>query len=370
MSTRSERTANGVRRAGLVGGVLGLAAAGVAAAVATEKYAIGRLRRKAPDEVEEAYGRLPADREYTVTADDGVVLHVEEVGPADAPLTVVFVHGWTLHLGSWHFQRQGLAEMTNPALRMVFFDQRSHGRSGRGDSASCTIDQLGRDLAAVLRVAVGSRPVAMVGHSMGGMSIMALADQQPQMFERQIVGIALLSTSAGALLATLRVGLPKPIRSRGLRLAIRGLGAGPKLAERLRRGASDAVWLFVRRFAFGSKDVSPALVDYVDQMIGSTPVDVIADFYPTLAGHDKVAALPGLRRTEVLLICGDNDRLTPLEHSETMAAELPDAELVVIEGAGHVAMMERAALVNLHLRAFLHRAARRASGSKSGRRRA
>ena len=66
-------------------------------------------------------------------ADDGVLLSVEEIGPRDAPLTVVFVHGYTLSMASWAFQRRTLAaELATanghrPDARLVFYDQRGHG---------------------------------------------------------------------------------------------------------------------------------------------------------------------------------------------------------------------------------------------------
>ena len=85
-------------------------------------------------------------------ADDGVLLSVEEIGPRDAPLTVVFVHGYTLSMASWTFQRRTLAaELATanghrPDARLVFYDQRGHGASGRGHAERSTIEQLARDL--------------------------------------------------------------------------------------------------------------------------------------------------------------------------------------------------------------------------------
>ena len=37
----------------------------------------------------------------------------------------------------------------------------------------------------------------LVGHSMGGMTIMALAEQRPELFAERVAGVALISTSAG-----------------------------------------------------------------------------------------------------------------------------------------------------------------------------
>jgi pimeloyl-ACP methyl ester carboxylesterase len=337
--------------------------------LATERYAIGRIRGGPDPAAGEPYGRLRADRTSTVLASDGVRLHVEEVGPASAPLTVVFVHGYSLAMGSWHYQRIGLADMRNPGIRMVFYDLRSHGRSGRGAPERATIDQLGRDLDAVLADLAPAGPVVLIGHSMGGMTIMSLADQHPEYFGQRVVGVALLSTSTGRL-AEVSLGLPAmlaKLRAPILPLLLRGARSRSALVERSRRIGSDIAWLITRRYSFGSTEVSPSLVEYVGQMIAATPIEVIADFYPALHSHDKLAALSTLRDVETLILVGEKDLLTPVEHSRGMAAALPSAELVVVEGAGHLAMLERAPLVNLRLRAFLHRAARGAAGNRSQR---
>jgi pimeloyl-ACP methyl ester carboxylesterase len=356
-----------VRRAGILAGVAGLVAAGAAVGLATERYAIGRIRNAPDAEADEPFGRLPADRSRTVTTDDGLPLAVEEVGPRDAPLTVVFVHGYCLAMGSWHYQRLGLADMTNPRLRMVFYDHRSHGRSGRAPAETATIEQLGEDLHRVLADVVPHGPMVLVGHSMGGMTVMALADRHPELFASRVAGVALMSTSTGRL-SEVTLGLPAvtaKLRAPVLPLALRAMRSRAGLIERSRRIGSDISWLLTRRYSFGSTDVSPALVEYVGQMITGTPVEVVADFFPALNAHDKLAALVRMRDLETLIVVGDKDLLTPVEHSRRMAEALPNAELLVLEGAGHLAMMERQALVTLRLRAFLHRAYRSAAGSSS-----
>jgi pimeloyl-ACP methyl ester carboxylesterase len=350
-----------VNRVGLAAGVAGLVAAGAAVGLATERYAIGRIRHPRQDPgAQEPFGRLPADRRRTVTTDDGLPLAVEEVGPRDAPLTVVFVHGYCLAMGSWHFQRLGLADVTNPRLRMVFYDCRSHGRSARAPTETATIDQLGDDLFRVLSEVVPTGPVVLVGHSMGGMTVMALADRHPELFGRRVVGVALLSTSTGRL-AEVTLGLPAitaVLRAPLLPFALRIMRTRAGLIERGRRVGSDVAWLLTRRYSFGTTEVSPALVEYVGTMIADTPVEVVADFFPALNAHDKLSALGRLRDVETFIAVGDKDLLTPVDHSRRMADALPNAELLVLEGAGHLAMMERPALLNLRLRAFLHRAYR------------
>jgi pimeloyl-ACP methyl ester carboxylesterase len=348
---------------GIAAGLAGLVAAGAAVGVATEKYAIGRIRSRPDPEADQPFGKLRPDRASVVLTDDGVPLEVEEVGPADAPLTVVFVHGLALALGSWHYQWLGLADMTRPRLRMVFYDQRSHGRSGRAPAETVPIDQLGEDLYRVLAAVAPGGPVVLVGHSIGGMAVMALVERHPELFGPRVIGLALMSTSTGRL-SEVSFGLPAVtarLRAPLMPLVLRTMRLRPGLIERSRKVGSDVAWLLTRHYSFGSSDVSPALVDYVEKLIASTPVDVVADFFPALTAHDKLGPLSRLAGLEILIVVGEKDLLTPEEHSRRMAQLLPHAELLVLDGAGHLAMLERPALVNLRLRAFLHRAYRAAA---------
>jgi pimeloyl-ACP methyl ester carboxylesterase len=173
------------RRIGVVGAVAGVGAAGVGAAVGLRRLAVGRVRLRPDPDADEPFGELRG-KPLTVLADDGVPLHVEIDGPDDAPLTIVFSHGYTLNQDAWHFQRRDLPRLRpgDARPRLVFWDQRSHGRSGRGKPTHATIDQTGEDLYAVLQATVQpGAPVVLVGHSMGGMSVMALADRHPELFD-------------------------------------------------------------------------------------------------------------------------------------------------------------------------------------------
>ena len=88
---------------------------------------------------------------------------------------MVVSHGYALSLDSWHYQRLAL----QGRVRTVWWDQRGHGRSQRGPVGSATIDQVGADLAAVIEATAPTGPLVLVGHSMGGMTVMSLADPPP-----------------------------------------------------------------------------------------------------------------------------------------------------------------------------------------------
>ena len=343
------------RQAGLIGAVAGAVALGAAAGLAAERYAVGRVRLGEDPEKEQPFFALPSDRVREVLADDGVPLHVEEVGPEHAPVTVVFCHGYCLTSAAWHYQRQALAK--EDVGKLVFWDQRSHGRSGRSSLERSTIDQLGSDLRAVIEECAPTGKVVLVGHSMGGMTIMALAQHHPELFGDRVVGVALVATSPGVL-AEVSFGLPAVAGKVGRVVApavMRRMRARPAPFERGRRLGSDLAFLLTRRGSFGG-DVPPSVVEFTERMIAQTPVDVIAEFYDTFSDHDKLAALPVLRAVETLVLVGSKDVVTPPSHSRSIAAALPDAQLVVVEGAGHMVMVERPALVTLQLRALVRRA--------------
>ncbi|SOD94021.1 alpha/beta fold hydrolase [Blastococcus haudaquaticus] len=346
--------------AGIVGAVVGLAAAGTAVGVAVSRIAGRRVRAEEigpaaltaaqlrEDDPLGGESRAP-DRTALVQADDGVLLAVEEVGPRDAPLTVVFVHGYTLSMASWTFQRRALAATLatenghRPDARLVFYDQRGHGASGRGKPERSTIEQLASDLATVLETRVPRGPVVLVGHSMGGMTIMGLAALRPELFGPKVVAVGLLSTSSGQL-ADLDFGLPElltRVRAAVLPVAAWTMRRRPAIAERTRRVAADVVSLATRALSFASSDVDPALVRYVDSMIAGTPVDVIAEFYPALAGMDETGSLAPMRTIPTLVLTGDKDTMIPKAHSELLIQRLPDAQYVVVPDAGHMVILEK-----------------------------
>jgi pimeloyl-ACP methyl ester carboxylesterase len=392
-STRPPSKHSRGHTAGIVGALLGLAAAGTAAGVAVTRVAGRRVRAAelgpaadvapelTPAQLREddplGSAARAADRTALVPADDGVLLSVEEIGPRDAPLTVVFVHGYTLSMASWAFQRRTLAaELATanghrPDARLVFYDQRGHGSSGRGTPEHSTIEQLANDLETVLETRVPRGPVVLVGHSMGGMTIMGLAALRPELFGPKIVAAALISTSSGQL-ADLTFGLPElltRVRAAVFPVAAWTMRHRPGLAERTRRLAADVVSVVTRSLSFASTDVDPALSRYVDAMIAGTPVDVIAEFYPALAGLDETGSLEPLRRIPTLVLTGDKDKMIPMEHSELIVERLgwPEeslAEFVVVPDAGHLVLLEKPAEVTEALTALLRRVG---AGAPAGR---
>ena len=353
---------------GVAAGGLGAVAAAVATGVAVERRVV-RARRSGAEDAE-GFTSLRSDPVEIITS-DGVRLHaeVDEVAPystgsdADADdVTLVFVHGYALNLDCWHFQR----EHFRGKHRMVFYDQRSHGRSQRSTPDHATIDQLGQDLSAVIDRLVPEGRVVLVGHSMGGMTIMALAEHHPELFGDKVVGTALISTLPGGMRTSRLFGGRHGDRLLGQltpRL-VAGLARAPELVDSARRRGSNIGYLVNRRFAFGD-EVPASYVEFVDEMLAQTPFEVVAEFFPNFDTLDKFAVLYAFEHVPTLIVCGDQDRITPVGHSRKMAGLMPWATLVECAGAGHMVVLERKDEVNAALDAMIEEAESAASSSRA-----
>lgn len=339
--------------AGAVGAAAGLLAVGAAAGVVAERTVVAKSGRADPEH-DEPFGKL---RTAPIPVHDahGAALHVEVeecTRPNPEGLTLVFSHGYALNQDCWHYQRRDLRALG----RLVFWDQRSHGRSQRSVAETNTIEQLGLDLLTVLDTVVPTGPVVLVGHSMGGMTIMQLALAHPELFGTRVRGVALLSTSPGGL-RDVSLGLPqfaaRPLH-RVLPVTAAVLMRNTNLVEMGRSRVNDLSLLLTRYYSFGSQ-ASPAVAEFTHRMLSETPIDVVSEFLPTLQQHDRRRALAVMGRLPALVMVGDIDRMTPDEHSRAMAGQMPRAELEVVTDSGHMMILEEYALVNDRLRRLLAR---------------
>lgn len=338
--------------------ILGIAASAAGVAVAGTAVGVARRRRvitRRGDRDAPPFGSLRS-RPVTVVADDGVPLHVEVDECEGAELTVVFVHGYALTLDCWHFQRAAYRGL----VRTVFYDQRSHGRSGRSTEGHATIDQLGHDLRRVLDEVAGEQPVVLVGHSMGGMGIVALAEEWPELFGDRVVGVALISTTAGGL-DPHRLVAPFVPSALGSSLGLRTialLARGHRAVDGVRRLTRPLATVVTDQFAFG--DAVPAgYVEFVDEMLSATPFEVVAEFFPSFGTLDKFETVRALGEIPVSVICGTDDKLTSVGHSRKLQSRIPGARLLECRGAGHMVIMERHEQVNAELDQLLAAAGER-----------
>ena len=297
-----------------------------------------------------------------VSSDDGTRIAVEVLGENHPGPTVIFIHGWTFSSRSWHYQRL-LAER----YRLVLMDHRDHGESDSGPRENRTIDQIGRDLHAVIEATSGDRDVVLIGHSMGGMTIMSLAAQHPELFGSKVKAVGLLDTSAARNPADnfrLRGPLANVWTKRWAE-SLAQMSSDPVKAERLRRSGSR-VSVTVSRFL--NLGVKPArqLAVFTEAMSAATSAQVVGDFWMTLDSHDKLEALKALDGVPTLVLVGDRDRLTTVEHARVISAAVPGSRLLELRGAGHCAMLEQPEAVNAALRDLIEAAHTEAVHTEAG----
>ena len=344
------------------GGLGAAALAAVATGVMVERRVV--RSRKAGAAGADRLGVLRSEP-ILLKADDGVRLHaeVDEIAPY-APggrrrrrddVTLLFVHGYALNLDCWHFQREAF----RGEHRMAFYDQRSHGRSERSDRDHATIDQLGDDLAVAIEELAPTGRVVLVGHSMGGMSIIALAERHPDLFAERVRGVALISTTAGGLRPHRVVGrwIPDGVGSLVAPRLVAALAKAPELVDSARRSGSNIGFLIADMFAFGA-EVPAEEVEFLDEMLAGTSFEVLAEFFPHFSSLDKFDSLPAFAQVPTTIICGTKDRLTSIGHSRKMAEHMPGAELVECEGAGHMVIFEARDAVNEALESLVVAASR------------
>jgi pimeloyl-ACP methyl ester carboxylesterase len=301
----------------------------------------------------EDFGLLDADRSVVVTTPDGVDLAVREVGPQDAPLTVVFAHGFCLRMGAFHFQRARLTEQWGSQVRMVFYDQRGHGQSATTSPDSYTVEQLGRDLETVLAVMAPRGPVVLVGHSMGGMTVLSHARQYPQRYPTRVVGAALIASAAEGVS---RSPLGEILENPALEAARFAVRHAPKTVHRTRGAAKSVIGPILRAASYGDEKVSPSVVAFSEAMMHDTPIETLIEFLHALEVHDETKGLDTLAKVPTLVACGDHDLLTPMEYSQSMADCLPKSELVIVEGAGHLVQLEQPEVIDDALVRLVERA--------------
>jgi pimeloyl-ACP methyl ester carboxylesterase len=204
-------------------------------------------------------------------------------------------------------------------------------------------------------------PVVLAGHSMGGMTMMALAEQRPELFGDRIVGAAFVGTSCGGL-ADVTYGLPRPVVKAVLRTlprlqakAIRDEQAGKR--RRLAPGTA--------RLIFGPGADRADVQMTLEDMLGCS-AETAAAFFETFADHDRRHALAALEKVPAMVIVGDHDLLCPMAHSKVIAEQLPLSELSVYPGAGHMVQLERRPEVSRRLLDLLDRTIPSANGATAG----
>lgn len=258
----------------------------------------------------------------------GVEIYYEETGQG-CPL--VMLHGWSMSSRVWRFQKE-LAD----SCRLVIPDLRGHGRSS-APAAGYLLENLAGDVVALFERLELTNAV-LLGWSLGSqVALAAFPKLQERLASLVLVGATPRFTATDGH----PCGLPAT--------ELRGIGL------RLRRNFTGTMGEFFRGM-FAEGELSHEQEDRINREIaldGGLPEPAVAHAtLDILASTDLREKMPAIDRP-MLLIHGSADTICPPGAARYLAERLPDARLVMLDGAGHAPFLSRPDEFNAILRKFL-----------------
>lgn len=271
---------------------------------------------------------------------DGAILHVEMEGATNGPI-LLFTHGWGLSARIWAEARADLGAR----FGLVFWDLPGLGRSGR-PTAGYSIEGFAEDLHAVIDSLPEDRPVILVGHSIGGMTVQAFCARHPELLNRRVAAIVLENTTHTNPLETMifpRVFRPlQPVVELACKL---DMILSPALwAMNWQAWLSGSTHLAARLAAFGARPTREQL-DRTARLITKNSPAVQARGVLAMLHWSVTDKLPRID-VPALVFVGGRDLITMDHAGEAIAAALPQARLVRVEAAGHMGPVEKAGFYN------------------------
>jgi len=230
---------------------------------------------------------------------------------------------WSSPIGGTHAIWVPVARrLVESGHRVVLYDQRGHGASTRG-TAPLTILTLADDFAAVL-AACDVDDAVLAGHSMGGMTIMALATHRPEILAARARAIVLVATAA----ADLGAG------AAAAEWFAANLIASPAVSFALRSPAGNR---FVRG-VFGADPVR-AQMDLTRMLFAETTPQVRAGFLSSMSTMNLLEGIATIGVPTTVMV-GSRDRLTSPSRADQLVHAIRGARLVTLPGRGHMLPLE------------------------------
>ncbi len=282
---------------------------------------------------------------------DGSELEVQFYGPEEG-VPIVLTHGWGLHSAEWNYLKRELGDR----FRLVVWDEPGLGKSTRPTNRDYSLENLARDLDAVLRVA-GEKPAILLGHSIGGMITLTFCRLFPEALGARVNGLVLThttpinpvrTTSGGAFFTAIEKPVLVPLMY--LTIALSPLvwlmnwlsyrNGSAHLANKMSSFGGTESWEQIEFATHFQPQASPAVL--ARGMLG-------------MMKYDASATLGGIS-VPTLVVAGDLDSTTKPEASEMIRAGIPHARLLTITPAKHLGLIEHHAKYAAAVREFAHAA--------------
>lgn len=290
------------------------------------------------------------------TATSTIPVHWYEVGPStadaqqnqtpqtqapQAPLTIVFVHGFTLAGESWYRQFAALRK-SMPQARLLTMDLRGHGQTGAVPAELCTVEGAANDAIAVIRERATEGPIVLVGHSLGGLVALNILRTSDETLRRHIAGLVLIATSIDRLAAQ---GVPQVLASPVADAVRETIESSPRQVRKFRETIASLMAPSLAVAVF-SRPTDYEVIEFHAAMIHETPLETFVGYLDDLQEHDELAAAPYLEGRPGVVLVGTRDDVTPREQADLILEQWPDAELVEVDDAGHMLPLEVPTAVN------------------------
>ena len=227
---------------------------------------------------------------------------------------ILFIHGAGGGQYTWSYQKGFFEREFNP----IIIELPGHGESdGEGEEEIVTYTE---QVYAFLQ-AIGVRKVFLVGHSMGGAIVQTLVLTHPEV----IHGIVLVGT--------------------GVRLKVL-----PKILNGIKNNFEEIVPKIIQ-FAYSRKTPSELIERGVNQMLQCRPEVLYGDF----AACDRFDVMKEVEKIHLptLILCGEDDELTPVKYSQFLHSRIEGSRLEVLPNAGHMVMMESPQAFNEKINRFI-----------------
>ena len=267
---------------------------------------------------------------------DGSVLQVEFYGPEDGQ-PIILTHGWGPNSTVWYYAKRQLSDR----FRVIVWDLPGLGKSSKPTNNDYSLEKFARDLEAVVALA-GDKPAILLGHSLGGMSLITFCRLFPEHLGRRVAGLILVDTTytnpvKTSIFSKFLRAVQKPLLEPLLHLAI---WLSPFL--------SLMNWL---SYLNGMLHISTAVsgftgtetrgqLNFATFLSAKSWPAVMARGTLAMFDFDETATLSKIN-VPVLLIVGASDRATVPCASIRMKAELAQSELFILKPAGHMGLMEQ-----------------------------
>lgn len=271
-------------------------------------------------------------------------LFYEIYGAGDRP-PVVLIMGLGMNSDAWARQLPVLAQQR----RVLVFDNRGVGRSSK-PPAPYTTAELADDAAGVMDAA-GLAEAHIVGISLGG----AIAQELVLRHPGRVRSVCLVATFAGlddAMRATADAGAGASTNARGFDPAglVRALGDGSLRIDPQAMIGFLLPLVFTPAFIEREREYMAAM--WAKALSYGLSAEGFAGQVAAAMAHDTQTRLQSIRRP-TLVVTGTQDRLVPPAQSRLLAAGIPGARLVEIEGATHGLTLERYEELNTILDGWL-----------------